>query len=168
MIRKAIRSDLSGVKKLTEACATAMQKKGIFQWNEFYPSIERLQLDIDAEELYLLEENNELLAIMVLTPKMDEEYIPVEWLTENGRNLYIHRLATRPDLWGKGYGQQMMQFAEDFARAHDYTSVRLDTFSQNVRNQKFYELRGYTRLGKIYFPKQSEHPFYCYEKILAE
>lgn len=168
MIRKAIRSDLSAIKELTEACALAMQKKGIFQWNQFYPSMERLEIDIKAEELYVLEENAELLGIIVLTPNMDEEYMPVEWLTQNGGNLYIHRLATRPELWGKGYGQKLMDFAEDFARAHDYVSVRLDTFSQNVRNQKFYESRGYKRLGNIYFPKQSEHPFYCYEKILAE
>ncbi|MGB7786853.1 MAG: GNAT family N-acetyltransferase [Salinimicrobium sp.] len=168
MIRKAIKSDLSEVKSLTEACALAMQKKGIFQWNEFYPSLERLEMDIEAGELYILEEKNELLGIMVLTPKMDEEYIPVEWLTENDRNLYIHRLATRPELWGKGYGQQLMDFAEDYARAHDYVSVRLDTFSQNVRNQRFYESRGYKRLGNIYFPKQSEEPFFCYEKLLAE
>jgi len=33
-------------------------------------------------------------------------------------------------------------------------------------NQKFYELRGYKKLGSIYFPKQSEHPFYCYEFVL--
>lgn len=168
MIRKAVESDLSNIKKLTEACARAMQEKGIFQWNKYYPSLERLQMDIEAEELYILEENAELLGIMVLTPVMDEEYIPIEWLTQNGDNLYIHRLATRPELWGKGFGQQLMDFAEDFARAHGYVSVRLDTFSQNVRNQKFYESRGYKKLGIIYFPKQSKHPFNCYEKVLAE
>ncbi|HET8854785.1 MAG TPA: GNAT family N-acetyltransferase, partial [Salinimicrobium sp.] len=46
-------------------------------------------------------------------------------------------------------------------------SVRLDTFSQNQRNQKFYVKRGYSRLGDIYFPKQSEFPFHCYEKIIS-
>ncbi|MGM0391936.1 MAG: GNAT family N-acetyltransferase, partial [Bacteroidota bacterium] len=30
----------------------------------------------------------------------------------------------------------------------------------------FYESRGYQKLGDIYFPKQSEHPFHCYELIL--
>lgn len=167
MIRKAIKSDLSAAKKLTESCALEMQKKGIFQWNEFYPSLQRLRQDIEEDELFILEENDELLGIMVLSPKMDEEYFPVAWLTPIGPNLYVHRLATHPNLWGKGYGQQLMDFAEDFARAHDYISVRLDTFSQNIRNQKFYESRGYKRLENIYFPKQSEHPFYCYEKLLS-
>jgi ribosomal protein S18 acetylase RimI-like enzyme len=97
---------------------------------------------------------------------MDEEYHSINWLTKNNNNLYIHRVAIHPEHQGKGYAQQLMGFAENFAIENNYTSIRLDTFSQNTRNQKFYELRGYKRLGNIYFPKQSEHPFYCYELIL--
>ena len=55
-----------------------------------------------------------------------------------------------------------MDFAEDFARHQKAVSVRLDTFSQNNRNQKFYEARGYTKLGDVYFPRQAEFPFHCY------
>lgn len=163
MIQLANSSDLNEIKQLTEACALAMQEKGIFQWNELYPSREKLAEDIDKEQLFILKEEGEARGIIVLTPEMDEEYIPVEWLTPNNENLYVHRLATHPSVWGKGYGQHLMDFAEAFARNNRYRSVRLDTFSQNLRNQKFYEMRGYQRLGNIYFPKQSEHPFYCYE-----
>ena len=166
MIRKATLKDLDAIKALTEACAKAMQEKGIFQWNEHYPSRERLAQDIQKEELFLLEEQEEILGIIVLTPEIDEEYIPIKWLTPGGNNLYVHRLATHPSVWGTGYGQKLMGFAENLAAEQNYQSVRLDTFSQNQRNQKFYESRGYKRLGNIYFPKQSDHPFYCYEKVL--
>lgn len=166
MIRKAQITDLSKIKNLTEACALAMQEKKIFQWNEHYPSRQRLEKDIEKEELYVLEEENRICGIIVLTPKMDEEYIPIQWLTPGNKNLYVHRLATQPAGWGSGYGRQLMDFAEKMAREQDYESVRLDTFSQNERNQKFYESRGYKRLGNIFFPMQSEHPFYCYEKPL--
>ena len=163
MIQIATSSELDEIKKLTETCAVGMQKKGIFQWNEFYPSREKLREDIKKQELYVYKEDGKILGIIVLTAHMDEEYIPVEWLTPSGNNLYIHRLATHPAVWGKGYGRKLMDFAEDFAREEQYISVRLDTFSQNLRNQNFYEMRGYQRLGNIYFPKQSEYPFYCYE-----
>ena len=96
---------------------------------------------------------------------MDEEYIPIKWLSRTNNNLYIHRLATDPKVWGMGYGQELMDFAEELARKQQFESVRLDTFSKNSRNQEFYESRGYQRLGNIYFPKQSEHPFYCYELL---
>jgi len=59
-----------------------------------------------------------------------------------------------------------MAFAETYARNKNFAAVRLDTFSQNKRNQRFYEIRGYTKLTDIYFPKQSEHPFHCYELVL--
>ena len=165
-IRLAISSDLHTIKKLTEACAVAMQSKGIFQWNEHYPSLERLKVDIEKKELYVLENSDKLLGIIVLTDVMDEEYIPISWLTQNSKNLYIHRLATDPATWGKGYGKELMNFTEDFARENKYESVRLDTFSQNKRNQSFYEARGYKKLGNIFFPKQSTHPFHCYELVL--
>lgn len=165
MIRKAHKSDLSEIKKLTEACAAAMIKKGIYQWNEHYPSKERLLEDVENEDLYLMEEQTIILGVIVLSPKMDREYYPVKWLTENKNNLYIHRLATQPLTWGSGHGRKLMDFAEDYARKNNYRSVRLDTFSQNKRNQKFYESRGYKKLGTIFFPKQSKAPFHCYELV---
>ena len=167
MIRNANPEDLAAIKKLTEACAVSMQEKGIFQWNEHYPSLERLQDDIRKQELYVLEEGKMIRGIVVLSPEMDEEYIPIKWLTPNSKNLYVHRLATDPLAWGSGNGRKLMDFAEAFAKEQDYLSVRLDTFSRNQRNQRFYKTRGYKRLGNIFFPKQSEHPFYCYEKVLG-
>jgi len=166
MIRKAQLNELEEIKKLTEACAKAMIKKDIFQWNEHYPSLEKLRDDVLKEELYILEENDTISGIIVITEVRDEEYIPIEWLSKTDNNIYIHRLATHPDFWGQGYAQKLMDFAENYARKHHFESVRLDTFSQNKRNQRFYETRGYEKLGNIYFPKQSEHPFYCYELLI--
>ncbi len=165
MIRKALLSDLNSIYKLSQACARAMILKGIYQWNEHYPTVERFQKDIKLEELYVIGEE-EIKGIIVLTETVDKEYIPVKWLTKNKKNLYVHRLAVNPKYWGQGYAQQLMNFAEEFAKNGQYISVRLDTFSQNKRNQNFYETRGYQRLGDIYFPKQSDHPFYCYELVL--
>ena len=121
---------------------------------------------MDRGELYLLEDSRGILGIIALTTIIDEEYKSVSWLTPNHNNLYVHRLAVDPEYQGLGYAQQLMSFAEAFAQEGNYESIRLDTFSQNPRNQRFYEQRGYSRLGEVYFPNQSEHPFYCYELIL--
>ncbi len=116
MIRKASIADLDPIKKLTESCAVALQEKHIFQWNEHYPSREKLREDIEKGNLYLYEEEHEIIGIVVLFADMDEEYIPVKWLTPNGNNLYVHRLATHPTVWGKGIGKKLMDFAEKQAR----------------------------------------------------
>ena len=166
MIRKGKQGDIEAIISITKACAKAMISNGIYQWNEHYPNPLAFKNDIKRDELYVLEINRQVQGTIVISTSIDEEYIPIKWLTENNNNIYIHRVAIHPELQGKGYAQQLMDFAEHFAIENNYSSIRLDTFSRNNRNQKFYELRGYKRLGDIYFPKQSEYPFHCYELVL--
>ncbi len=166
MIRKAEEIDIKPIMLMTNACARAMIAQGVFQWNEHYPDVTAFENDIKRNELYVLEVEGEVKGSIVISTLMDEEYIPIKWYTDNKNNIYVHRLAIHPDFQGKGNAQQLMDFAEQFANQNNYSSIRLDTFSQNKRNQKFYELRGYKRLGEIYFPKQSEYPFDCYELVL--
>ncbi len=164
MIRKATVLDLNSIMQITKACAKHMINQQIFQWNEHYPNRNAFKNDVQRGELYVYMQNNICIGCIVITTIKDVEYVPIEWLTKD-KNIYIHRLAVHPKYQGKGIAQQMMTFAENFAKINGYFSVRLDTFSQNKRNQKFYETRGYKRLGNIYFPKQSKHPFYCYELV---
>ena len=166
MIRKGNLEDIKPIMQLTKACAKAMIANGIYQWNEHYPNPKAFENDVLRDELYVLELGGQVKGTLVVSTFMDEEYFPIEWLTKNENNIYIHRLAIHPELQGQGYAQRMMDFAEQYAIDNNYGSIRLDTFSQNKRNQKFYELRGYKRLGDIYFPKQSEYPFHCYELVL--
>ena len=166
LIEKATYKNLEACHLITKSCANAMIKNGVFQWNEAYPSKEILLKDIELQQLFKLTENSTIIGIIVLTKIEDEEYKSVNWLTENRNNLYVHRLAVNPTCQGKGYAQKLMTFAENYATTNGFNSIRLDTFSQNTRNQKFYEKRGYVKLEEIYFPNQSEFPFYCYEKIL--
>ncbi|MEO0527878.1 MAG: GNAT family N-acetyltransferase [Bacteroidota bacterium] len=166
MIRHAKISEINDILDLTKACAAYMIEKDIYQWNEHYPSKEAFEKDMKRNELYVLVIDGKIEGIIVISTLMDEEYVPIEWLTPNTNNIYIHRLAIHPKYQGKGYAQKLMDYAEAYAKENKLTSVRLDTFSQNKRNQKFYERRGYQRLGDIFFPKQSKHPFHCYELVL--
>lgn len=166
MIRKAKQTDIKSIIEMTKACAKAMIDNGIYQWNEYYRTNSAFLKDLKRNELYVLELEKKIIGCVVISTLMDEEYIPIKWFTNNGNNIYIHRLAVYPNHQGKGHAQQLMDFSEQFAISNNYSSIRLDTFSQNKRNQKFYELRGYKKLGEIYFPKQSEFPFYCYELVL--
>lgn len=166
MIRYANISEISEILTLTKACAKHMIQNKIYQWNEHYPNQSAFEKDIEREELYVLEIANEIVGTVVISTYMDAEYKSIDWLTPNKNNLYIHRLAVHPNHQKKGHAQELMNFAENHARKNGFTSIRLDTFSQNTANQKFYETRGYQKLGDIYFPKQSEHPFHCYELIL--
>ena len=166
MIRIATLKDIDKLLEITKACGIHMISKNIFQWNEFYPNKNAFLKDLGRNELYVLEIENTLIGCICVSTFMDEEYNTISWLSETKNNIYIHRLAIHPNHQGKGYAQKLMSFAEDFSKKNNFISVRLDTFSINQRNVQFYEHRGYKRLGNIYFPKQSEFPFYCYELVL--
>ncbi len=166
MIRHAKISEIEDILTITKACAAKMIENGIFQWNEHYPTKEAFVNDVKRNELYVRVEKGKVIGAIVISTYMDDEYIPIQWLTPNGKSTYIHRVCIHPDHQGKGYAQELMDFAEDHSRKNGFISVRLDTFSQNKRNQRFYEQRGYQKLGDIFFPKQSEHPFHCYELVL--
>ena len=166
MIRTANSSDIESILQITKACALNLIDNGIFQWNEHYPDKVSFVSDVEKKELFVYCNYEKVIACISLCNKMDDVYKPVNWITNNENNLYIHRLAVHPEFQKKGLGKYLMDFAENYAKDNGYISVRLDTFSENKRNLKFYESRGYQRLDGIYFPKQSEFPFYCYELIL--
>ena len=167
MIRKALLKEIPTLMKLTRACAKKMKAEGIFQWNEHYPNEEAFIKDLERDELYVLISEKPIVGCITISTLKDEEYEAVKWLTPDANNIYIHRLAIHPKFQHRGFAKQLMDYAEDVAHKKNSASIRLDTFSKNVRNQKFYEARGYTKLDNIYFPKQSEFPFYCYELPLA-
>ncbi len=166
MIRHAKLPEIKDILQITRACASKMIDNGIYQWNEQYPTENAFLDDLNRNELYVKEHEGKVIGAIVISTHMDEEYIPIEWLTPNGNNTYIHRVCIHPDFQGKGFAQEMMSYAETYSKSEGFDSVRLDTFSQNNRNQHFYEQRGYKKLGDIFFPKQSTHPFHCYELVL--
>ena len=166
MIRIAKLAEIEEIMEITRACADKMISESIFQWNNFYPNKQAFYNDIARNELFVLLFENNIIGCIVISTKKDQEYSNVAWLTKDSSHYYIHRLAIHPDFQKKGFAQKLMDFAENQARKNNIASIRLDTFSQNHRNQKFYETRGYSRLGNIFFPKQSEDPFFCYEMVL--
>ena len=144
-----------------------MRENGIDQWDENYPDYASIERDLKTETLFAFRDGEAILGIVVLNETQDEEYGEINWSTsESDQNLVVHRLAVDPTHQGKGIARKIMDFAENFARERQYDSIRLDTFSQNPRNQRFYINRGYTDLGSVYLKYKKEHPYVCYELLL--
>jgi len=160
-------TDVEHVYRISRACAADMRERGIQQWNEHYPPRAQFEEDHRNGILYVLDQNDYPIGSISLSMEKDEVYRDIKWLGAEALHLYPHRLCVEPDYQGRGFARMLMDFAEQFARDQGCASIRLDTFSQNPRNIAFYEKRGYTRLGDVYFPKQSEHPFHCFELLIA-
>lgn len=167
MISNGKPEELNSILELTRACGRHMRENGIDQWDENYPDIDSLRRDIESKTLFAYRENDEVIGIVVLNETQDPEYAEINWSTrESDRNIVVHRLAVSPDHQGKGIARKIMDFAEEWAKENDFDAIRLDTFSQNPRNQRFYKNRGYTELGSVYLSYKKEHPYFCYELLL--
>jgi ribosomal protein S18 acetylase RimI-like enzyme len=94
-----------------------------------------------------------------------KKYKDLHWEDADGKPLIIHRLDVHPDFQWKGYGKKLLQFAEDYAANHGFTSIRFDVYSENKTAISMYERAGYQQRGMIRYPFRSI-PYPCYEKIL--
>lgn len=167
MISRGLPHEIDAIIALTKRCGLHMRENGIDQWDENYPDYASIENDLKTETLFAFREGETILGIVVLNETQDEEYAEIDWLTDDKeRNLVVHRLAVDPIQQGKGIARKIMDFVENFAGEQQYDSIRLDTFSQNPRNQRFYVNRGYTDLGPVYLKYKKEHPYYCYELLL--
>ena len=159
--------EIEEILELTHACGQHMRDHGIDQWDESYPNQEVILQDLKTQTLFTYRENNEILGIIVLNEQQDEEYSQINWSTsKTDRNIVVHRLAVKPSEQKRGIARRLMDFAEKWSRDNLYDAIRLDTFSQNLRNQRFYLKRGYTDLGSVYLKYKKDDPYYCYELLL--
>lgn len=167
MIQAGQAHQVNEILALTRACGEHLRDNGIDQWDENYPDRESLVKDIETRTLFAYHEGESVIGIVVLNEHQDEEYGEMSWSTsEDDRNLVVHRLAVSPEHQGKGIARKLMDFAEDYARDQGFDAIRLDTFSQNPRNQRFYVNRGYTELGLVYLKYKKDYPYHCYELLL--
>jgi len=169
MIEPGRQHQIDEIIALTKACGKHMRENGIDQWDENYPDRKSIEQDIATSTLYAYSEEDQIIGIVVLNENQDEEYQEINWSTkESDRNLVVHRLAVLPEHQGKGIARKLMDFSEGLAKEKNYDAIRLDTFSQNPRNQKFYLNRGYTDLGPVFLKYKKEHPYFCYELLLHD
>lgn len=144
-----------------------MDRSGIHQWGDFYPTIDVITEDVHSRSMYVAKDKSPCIGIVTLSERQYAQYKQVKWLTNPGRVLVIYRLAVRPKWQHQGIARKLMDFAEQFAVENNYSSIRLDAYSGNARAVRFYERRGYQKVGQIYFPKRNI-PFYCFEKLLKQ
>ena len=121
----------------------------------------RLLEDIEAKELYLLEENDTIVAIYTINQKWDGEYDKCTWHNKSKTACVIHRLCVLPAFQNKGIGKAVLNHIENQAKEMEYESVRLDVFSKNPYAIRLYENNSYEKRGNVCWRKGE---FYLMEK----
>jgi ribosomal protein S18 acetylase RimI-like enzyme len=103
---------------------------------------------IRAGAVYVLEDAGAIAAILVLLPKDD--------------HLLLDNVAVDPDQQGRGFGRQLIDFAEAEALRREFREVRLYTHQKMHENVSLYPRLGYEETGRgeqagyarVFFRKQ--------------
>ena len=161
MIEAATDSQFGMAWDIIDRCRTALIDQGILQWDDLYPTTETVWGDIADRRLYLLTSSGIGRAIVTIDTKMEPQYSSVSWTTVEPA-LIVHRLSVDPAFQGNGFGRQLMDYVENYARWHRYASLRLDAYTGYARALAFYKKRGYREAGQVVFPRR-ELSFACFE-----
>ena len=143
-------------------CHQEMLSEGIRQWDALYPGIQDVEGDARARTLFVAREQGVVIGAVTLNDEQPDQYSSLSWRCVSTRALVVHRLCVRPELQHRGIGRQLMDFAEQFAAENGFPCIRLEAYTGNPRALKFYERRGYHKVGQAYFPRRIL-PFDCLE-----
>ena len=167
IIRKAALADLSAACALYEAICLEMNARGVDQWVwGDYPNEEFVRRDIEKGELYVLDGESGLDAVMCINTVQDKEYDEKEWLFGVKPGSF-HRLGIHPAAQGRGLGRLLIADVEEVLRGLGCDCLRIDTYSPNRNAQKLYLRYGMRRVGEVKFWHRDE-PFVCFEKPIRE
>ncbi len=153
MIRKATLADIPAVSDLYEKIHDAEEAGHVtIGWErQTYPTRKTAQAALEADELYVLEENGKILA----TARINDEQMPAyefaawEHDAEPDKVLVMHTLCVLPSEAGRGYGSRFVRFYEELARESGRPYLRIDTNERNANARRLYKKLGYKEIGII-------------------
>lgn len=122
-------------------------------------------IDQKLQTSYIFRDNNRTVALIVINEKESAEYTSVNWNIQSERPLSIDLLIVHPNWYERGIGDKMILFAEDYARNNNFTSIRLDSFGENMFHTDLFQKFNFKQTGS-YNTSLQKVPFYCYEKLL--
>ncbi len=167
MIKKATIDELEEIFELYKTCSEDLIERGIYMWDEDYPTVDLIEKEIKLDNMFLIEDDDQIIAAFDLNDYLDDLWQPVNWQDENF--LGLHLLAVHPDYQRQGYGLKVLKFSEDYASNKNYTSIHLDVLSKNKAALKLYRNNGYQKVGELNFDFKPEgyQKYLCFEKILT-
>jgi hypothetical protein len=150
MIRLATAEDLEKILKIYSVAREFMKQTGNpTQWGENYPPIDIVKEDIKEKRLFVIEEDNEILACFVYFEGIEPIYNRIDgaWQDQTPYGV-IHRVANGGKM--KGLVKAIREFAPK------NKSLRIDTHKDNLVMQHVLEKNGFVKRGTVYLENGEE------------
>lgn len=170
MIRKATAADLDAVEAIYNEIHDR-EEAGLSStgWRRgIYPTREDAEEALERGDLYVLEEDGEVLASAIINQWQNPEYARADWAYPAAADdvLVLHTLAVSPRRAGQGLGKRFVRYFENCAALRACRCLRLDTGERNTRARRLYESLGYREAGTVpcEYDGMENVRFVCMEK----
>lgn len=148
--RLAKKEDEQKIQQLYHDGSESLRARGVDQWQgEQLPNTEKLDEHIAEEEIFVLEDEGEIVGTVVVT-KIEPAYAHIQgqWISEE-EFFALHRVAVKGNSYRKGYGRSLFCGAEEWAKEKGIHSLRVDTHKDNLPMQNLLKQCGYTYCGEV-------------------
>lgn len=169
MVRQAFKYEKEKVIKFYDVVIEANNKAKInLRWQKnIHPSHKLLNDSVDNGELFIYEENEEILGACIMNKKFNESYELINWgiNAEPCELGVIHVLGVHPEYFRKGIAEKLLNGVKEYACENKIKAIRLDVFKINTPAVKLYEKLGFLRMGEtvMFVQNIGNEDFYLYE-----
>ena len=154
MIRKATDHDIDAINGIYLAIHDA-EEAGVLTtgWlRGVYPVRSTAEAGVARGDMFVLEEDGEIVAAAVVNHIQMPEYAHCAWkhAAPDDEVMVLHTLVVDPRCGKKGYGTSFVKFYEAYALAHGCHYLRMDTQEKNARARALYKKLGYAEAGIVF------------------
>jgi len=167
-IKHATIKDIPAIMSVIKDAQNYLAGLGIDQWQDGYPTVQQIELDIKNGDSYLIyDDDNNVMGTTVFTTKKEPTYqaIEGEWLTgKEAAYGVIHRLAVADRFRKSGLAKFVFNYCHDALKKQGIKSLRIDTHRDNKGMQNLIQKMGYSYCGVIIIESGAER--LAYEKMM--
>ena len=135
----------------------AGKQNGTSDWSEKYPTRELLDEDIALQRLFILQEDNTIIAAVSLLETDDLDNEPLGW--KDLPSCVPVRLCVAPKYQGRRISEQTMNHLIAYAKSQGYQAMRLIAVVNNATVNRLYRRMGFVCLGVVALYEKSFHAY---------
>lgn len=136
LVKSTDKEYVNEIYKILFRCGVHMLKQGMFHWLKPY-SIKAIMNDCITNQVVLVKDKET--GMYTSTFQM--------YVTKDN-SLYVRKIATNPNVEGKGIGKKNMQYMETHAKKCGCLKLCLDVYKKSSRAVNFYKKLGFEIIGE--------------------
>lgn len=145
-LRLATLEDIDTILFMYEAAKARLKESGIDQWQQGYPNLQSVELDLENKALFVLERDHIVVASVMMTRVPEPTYQTIHGAWREARPyIVVHRFVTHPRILKQGVGASLFEAIQ--AQSEGY--IRVDTHEDNVAMNQLLLKKGFHYCGII-------------------